>query len=434
MYCKAKISTEKLQAYKRFMGSTEGLLCKAPYSSLYFNPDGRVTPCCVYDRNMAWGFYPAISIDAILKSKLRRKLQKKIRANCLDYGCTLCEYTITSNNFEGVIARQYENHIIDKHYPYKLEFELSHYCNLDCIMCGTHNRSGINQIYCSEKFLEDIDPCIYHARQCSFYGGEPFLNDVYFKLWSRLNEVNKGCIIYVQTNGTICNEKILSLIENKNIWLGVSIDALSEPLYNKIRSGGNLKLVLENIEKFSNVMRSNKRHLSISVCPMPLNIEEIPLLWDFVNSLHAEIYFNTVNFPRNLSFALTPSKTLLKYNDLLDITSRKTFDNPHSDINKKRLDSLRQMILQYADRNKTFEETILPQPVDAVILSIEKSLGIKKHKDLFSEIFRNTKSRTVSPLVIGDLNALGLPLLKKTIISHLKNHDFETIKKIIAIE
>ena len=63
-----------------------------------------------------------------------------------------------------------------------------------------------------DDFITQLEEFIPHLEQAFFVGGEPFMIEIYFKIWEKIVETNPSCMISVQTNGTILNQKVKALL------------------------------------------------------------------------------------------------------------------------------------------------------------------------------------------------------------------------------
>jgi MoaA/NifB/PqqE/SkfB family radical SAM enzyme len=70
--------------------------------------------------------------------------------------------------------------------------------------------------------------------------------------------INPKCLIMVQTNGMVLNERIKNLLSRGNFQIGVSIDSLKKEVYETIRPHGKLERVMENINYFSEYSKRKK--------------------------------------------------------------------------------------------------------------------------------------------------------------------------------
>jgi len=288
--------------YNLFRKKTKNYpICNAPFSSMYFRNDGKISVCCHNSLHLI-GNYPTNSLLEAWNSTSINVLRKQMTQYYLEFGCYSCKSNIQSGNFQSTGANSFE-HLKSGKWPERLEFELDYFCNLDCIMCSTKHMVSKNSMHpfkdasVFSKFLDELTLFIPHLKEAHFYGGEPFIIDNYFKIWELIRKLNPKIKIYLQTNGTILNDKIKALLENGNFNIGVSIDSLNEDNFSKIRQNGNLKFVLKNLNYFNDYSKSKKRPFSVSVCPIPNNINEIPEILNYFNKMGIPIFFHTVLIP-----------------------------------------------------------------------------------------------------------------------------------------
>lgn len=274
-------------------------ICHVPMRSLYFGFDGIVTACC-FNRNYVLGKIPENSIAEIIHGEKRKTLQKHLSETNFSYGCHFCKNMIASSNYMSVGAR-FADVFPDKgDLPSEMVFELDNTCNLRCEMCNAKFSSSHNDgkrivaPYDTDDFLEQLKPFIPHLVKTRFLGGEPFLSDIYPRIWELIIELNPKCKISLQSNGTILNEKNKSILQRGNFHIGLSIDTLNPKRYEKIRSGAKIEKALENLEFFNSICHKNGDKMNISVCPMKENRFDIPELVRFCNANGILIYFNNV--------------------------------------------------------------------------------------------------------------------------------------------
>ena len=141
-------------------------------------------------------------------------------------------------------------------YPIQLDFELNASCNLKCPMCPISAESpkgkGKKTWFNFEFFKELIDYSVKKGTRAIKlnYINEPLIrNDlINFITYAK----NKGIIdIYFSTNGILLNKDISEkLIKSGLTRIQVSIDAFTQQTYDKVRPGGDLKKIVENVNKF----------------------------------------------------------------------------------------------------------------------------------------------------------------------------------------
>lgn len=319
------LSKDTLQAYNNVRQTKhKSLLCHAPFTSLNFEQNGNVTACC-FNRKEILGKYPAQSISEIWGSAAAKDLRKKISQNSLEGGCKLCNILLESGNYNGTKAIFYDEYAHDLNkwqqlgalagipqapFPKVFEFEISNTCNLECVMCSGYFSSSIRknkerlpelaQPY-DEAFVEQVAGFLPQITDLKFLGGEPFLVDLYYKIWDKAVVINPAVRIHITTNGTMYNQRIEELIQKLNANIIVSMDALSKERYELIRKGARLERTLENFARFKKVAEAKKTYLGITCCVMANNWMEIPDLVRFANAQHVQIHFNIVWNPGHLS-------------------------------------------------------------------------------------------------------------------------------------
>jgi MoaA/NifB/PqqE/SkfB family radical SAM enzyme len=337
------------------MGNAGKNLCMAPFTNLYFGRGGRVYACC-YNRHLLLGRYPQNSLDEILNSakllrlrhlsgagrlfgsylsekpeilNLRHELLPMIQI-CdsgengmnfpeiagsltdqlikladefrLYYGCHICAENIRCGNYAAAGPSLYEASDDEDIFPVTIEFEPDNSCNLECSMCSPEFSSAIarrNKVHnllpspYDAEFVEKITPLLRHIKKANFYGGEPFLIPVCYNLWEKIAAVNPLCNIYVQTNGTVMNERVRSIVKNANFSVGISIESVDPDTYSAIRRNAVLDEVLYNMDVFRHLCKD----VRVSVCPIRQNIHEIPDLLKYFTARKIFINFNTVFSP-----------------------------------------------------------------------------------------------------------------------------------------
>ncbi|MFW5805674.1 MAG: radical SAM protein [Bacteroidales bacterium] len=344
------------------------VVCHAPYRSVYFGFNGKVQPCC-FNREHLYGKYPEQSVDSILHGAKRKELQQALDNQDFSFGCKHCLELINAGNYEGVEARLYDGLKINKNWhPSEMIFELDNTCNLECVMCEGRFSSAIlknreHKIYkpgpYDDKFVEQIKPHLSKLEVAKFMGGEPFLINIHYKIWDAILEVNPRCIINLQTNGTVFNQKIASLLKRGRFQIGVSIDSLEKEKFETIRKNAVFENVMDNVDKFIAVGKRSGHHINVSVCPMQQNRYEIPDLVRFCNDKKVFVYFNTVyteGFNLRELVASELESLLLFYQQSLETLQHTSFIHRR---NHKLFKSLITQIHAWWKKTKTEEEQYL---------------------------------------------------------------------------
>ncbi len=294
-------------------------LCFAPVSNLYFGTTGRITTCC-FNRQHVLGVYPRQSIREAWEGGPAQALREAIARGDFSLGCQGCEALMHSGNYASVNAQTYDyferNH---PGWPSRMDFELSNTCNLACAMCNGFCSSTIRKEVerkpplrspYDAAFFAELQQFLPHLRYAKFLGGEPFLIPLYFQIWEYLVEHNPSCQLYVQTNGTRWDERIARLLDRGLFSIGISLDSLRKERFEQIRVHADFEQVMDHTQKFAAYCRQRGTRLSLSVCPMRWNLDELPALVAFANELGASLYFNVVYEPHHAAVWNLPSEEL----------------------------------------------------------------------------------------------------------------------------
>lgn len=328
--------------YKAYYRSREiknlKYLCHAPFNNLYFNSQGEVSNCWLTFDDPEY-YDETKSIRDIWFGEKFTKLREAIKDFDLSYKCNTCKNHIDSGNFVNVLARTYDNEYAIIEYPSMIEFELSNTCNLECTMCTgvlssviRKNREQLPALKSpyGDKFIEELREFIPHLKEVRFNGGEPFLINIYYKIWDLIFELNPNLKIVVATNGTILTPKVKKYLERGNFHINISIDSLNPIIYSKIRVNGNLKTVLNNFLFLKNYCLTRKRVICVMVNPMQQNWEEMPDFINFCNEHNVHVWFNTIIRPYNQAIWTLPASELENiYNTLSNIQLNASVNTPN---------------------------------------------------------------------------------------------------------
>jgi hypothetical protein len=165
------------------------------------------------------------------------------------------------------------------------------------------------------RFLEQLEPFLPSLRMARFFGGEPFLVRMYYRVWSRLHEVNPGVDIRITTNGTALLPRARRLLEGLRCRITVSVDSLERDTYEAIRRNASYDVLRENLDYFAAYCGSRGFPLNLAVCPMQQNWRELPDMVAYCNDHGFDIGFNTVYYPPSCSLRVLPYDRLTEVLD-----------------------------------------------------------------------------------------------------------------------
>lgn len=331
------LTKDTIQAYNntRQNGATNKL-CHAPFVNMNFEQNGDVTACC-FNRTHVLGKFPDMELMDIWFSDNAEKLRQYIDNNDLGGGCEICAKQLNAGNFMNSRARGFDQQAVDTwdalpeklrnklnhgkwlNMPRTMEFELSNTCNLECVMChgyfsstirkNREHREPMHQPYTNE-LVDQLRPFIPFLKEVKFLGGEPFLIDLYYKIWELIAELNPNVNIYITTNATIYNKRVAELLSKLKVNPVISLDSIVKDTYNTIRKNANYDRVMENIASFKAYAAAKGTEMSFAVCPMTLNKDEMPDMVRYCNQEGIRLFFNTVFQPEIYSLKYLPKSEL----------------------------------------------------------------------------------------------------------------------------
>jgi radical SAM protein with 4Fe4S-binding SPASM domain len=312
-------------------------ICLAPFVNLYFKSIGDVAPCWRYRPQVQETTnYPKQTITKIWQSTELNELRESLQKNIFPESCQECAKNIAQNEFKTYLGSHYDTTYILDGYPKIMEFELSNTCDLECIMCNGNLSSMIRKnkekkaplpARYNEAFVEQLVPFIPQLEIVRFNGGEPFLIDIYYKIWLKIIKIKPTIQIDIATNGTVLGSRARKLLEQGRFNINLSLDSLQKENYEHIRKNAKYAVTMRNMEFLIEYCKRKKTHFLIVINPMRMNWQEMP---DFVRlgiERDIPIAFNTVLQPQELSLAtLDKDKLTQVYEQLL----KETFPLPEN--------------------------------------------------------------------------------------------------------
>ena len=199
----------------------------------------------------------------------------------------------------------------------ELDISFSNLCNLDCVTCNSDYSSswvkpdykafseGVNfrkirkdKIWKIKRSFIDsiIDSSIKDIKLIFIKGGEPLIDSNCLYFLKRLSDFKKdGLSVYVQTNGTTMDSKVISAIGDLNIEISFSVDGLKDH-YNWIR-GFDFYKMMRNFEKLHTI--KNLKHSYFNYTVSAFNFYRVS---DFIRFfIQQKKKFNSL---RRLSFSI----------------------------------------------------------------------------------------------------------------------------------
>lgn len=361
---------EKIFIKKNTQKQSINPLCYAPFNNLLIDQQGNFKICC-HNNTYILGKYPEQSIDDIWFGNKRKAIIQEFLDQKIPESCKHCiEKGININSPDSKIHYSRENKIPSfNNYPHQIEFLLSNKCNLDCIMCADNISSSSNNIHPKSSlrnkktiifdtlFIEQLKPYLKKVKYSVFSGGEPFLIPIYEKIWEIISKKNPTSTIYVQTNGTILNDKIKEMLSKYRLNIGISIDSLQKNTYETIRRNAHFEKTLSNLNYFIEHSKSIHNNITMMFTPMTINAIEIPNIISFCNSKEINFSLSILEWPVHLAIWSLPSSKIEEI-----IEKYQTFEIQESSQipiilkNNKSFRYFKELVEEYARQKRFFEK------------------------------------------------------------------------------
>jgi radical SAM protein with 4Fe4S-binding SPASM domain len=196
-------------------------------------------------------------------------------------------------------------------YPYYLILDTGNICNLRCPLCPTGLRESemSRKIMKFDVFKEIIDRLSPYAYEVTLYNwGEPFFNPDIIEMIRYCKKKNLGTNL--STNLNLENLDAESIINSGLEYLIVSLDGITQEVYEKYRVGGNIDLVFKNLTsiiKKKKDLKSKTPFIEWQYLVMKHNLHQI----DEAREMAREIGVDLLRFiPVGLPFDMQNKKEL----------------------------------------------------------------------------------------------------------------------------
>lgn len=297
-----------------------------------------------------------MSIADFWKSPDRIKLLDALDAGIQHRACHIC-WEI--ENAGGVSLRMRENERLDgvtlnKHtLPKTIDLNLSHTCNIKCRTCSSLSSSSwaaedkdlpdygnqnprILAILTDRRRITDNDliqirNIMTDVTVINAYGGEPMLvKELWVLLEMFSDEELKKMTFHMNTNGTIFNEKKLSVLQKfKEVIINVSIDGIGTQ-FEYLRHPAKWNEVEENLNKFLLVSAQNQWQLDVCITVSAFNIYYLPEIIGYFEMRQISYYLNVAHDPSLLSLSVFPDNVREQiHNRLAKALNEKIATHPH---------------------------------------------------------------------------------------------------------
>lgn len=223
--------------------------CPQPYSGIILNQNGGVSVCRMLAMSETVGNIKDNTLEEIWNGEkivawrkdFFNSIPERCKKSIKEFNCHL-----TSPGYKALNVIDYKEVMSEG--PQRITFNYTGACNLLCPMCETKvlGRGPY------PKDLLSIIPSHWFSgfQYIDFYGGEPMIHEETYEIIEGINKKSKDILWSFTTNGNWDFEEIIQRISHLKIFsIHFSIDTMDEEKHSFLRKGGDLSLLLGNIDK-----------------------------------------------------------------------------------------------------------------------------------------------------------------------------------------
>ncbi len=202
---------------------------------------------------------------------------------------TILVHPAVLKNYRQYQKEYRERPLIMKSQPPGIEIELTNRCNLACIQCL--RSLGLKPYKLGDIEYENFQRILAqfpYVMNLSVNGfGEPMMYKRFFDVIAYTRKERPWCKIGIYSNGMLIDqEKAERLMDSGLTELNISIDAAFPNTYRRVRRGGNLEVLHENIRRLVRTKRqTGARFPMLGINFVMLN-ENVGELVPFVEQAH----------------------------------------------------------------------------------------------------------------------------------------------------
>jgi mycofactocin radical SAM maturase len=131
--------------------------------------------------------------------------------------------------------------------PVNVTWEVTYTCNLRCIHCLSDSGPKKKGELSTEECFQVIDAlAAMKVFQLNIGGGEPFLRNDFLELMDYAHQ--RGIVTCISTNGTLIDKTVARRLDNKLVYIQVSLDGATSASNDAIRDRGSFDKALQALE------------------------------------------------------------------------------------------------------------------------------------------------------------------------------------------
>jgi cyclic pyranopterin phosphate synthase len=301
-------------------------LCPIPFTTLIFNPDGKVGCCRERTNHDVVGNIKESSWEEIWNGEEIRAWRREFLSGDIKRCKNLIQTRMCNLNDYNRLLLPYTTFTeYQEKPPIHISPDFNGKCNLECVMCKIWQMD--NGLYDRLGFWTDAEENLFpNIKFVDPLAGEPFIQKDLYRLIRILKKKASNARWRFTTNGhwkfTDYITKHLDMIEDIHC-IQTSIDGATPEMYARVRKNGKLSVVLKNLEdqKKYNEERKAKGRKTFKMMQMMTvireNWKEIPLMCRLMESMNVNYHFIKCDGPDDMMIVTLPLKDRLTILDYL---------------------------------------------------------------------------------------------------------------------
>ncbi|MHB9154094.1 MAG: radical SAM protein [Endomicrobiales bacterium] len=145
--------------------------------------------------------------------------------------------------------------------PRSFTVTLTNRCNLDCIMCEAKNIEWDMP----ERILDEIVGYFPYLEHVMWQGGEVFLLDRFTDLLREAKKFPQMKQVITSNGMALSAEVARELVEQPDLTLTLSIDAVEKGLFERIRKGASFERLLETVTMLNRLRKASRSPLKLNI-------------------------------------------------------------------------------------------------------------------------------------------------------------------------
>ena len=176
--------------------------------------------------------------------------------------------------------------------PVNVTWEVTYTCNLRCIHCLSDSGPKRKGELSTDECLQVIDAlAAMKVFQFNIGGGEPFMRPDFLELMDYAQQ--KGMVTCISTNGTLLDKAISRRLDNKLVYIQVSLDGATPASNDAIRGRGSFDKAVQALQ----YLRQNDIEVSINTVLTRRSFPELEQLKELAVSLAPNLGFHVSDLP-----------------------------------------------------------------------------------------------------------------------------------------